>query len=339
MNKPRVCIINIYFGPLPEWVNMWFSSASWNKNIDFLFVTDQEVDFKVNNIKIIKMTYDDFKKLAAKKLGQKIKLDDPHKLCDYKMVWPKIFDDETKEYDFCGECDVDVIFGDLDKFLQEYELDKYDKFGSRGHLTIYRNNEEVMNRYKLNGGWFGTYKEIFKSNYLWAFDETPGMNAIYEKHGFPAMNKKIFADIDVNYKDLRLVEFEDATYSNYPCQLFYWNKGKVLRDYIDNGKVKTDEFMYIHLQKREMFKADFDPFTCANYLITNGRFIENNSCDTIEKKISLYNKREEAIRLPKRFGGKYKKNLKFYWIGRRVINIWFDSKRVLKRIIKKVKGV
>ena len=98
------------------------------------------------------------------------------------------------------------------KYFRMYNLQDFDKFGNRGHLTIYRNTEEVNSRYKLNGGWFGSYKEVFSSNMIWAFDETPGMNAIYEANNFPHMNEFIYADIDVNYKDLRLVDRHISTY-------------------------------------------------------------------------------------------------------------------------------
>lgn len=332
MKNLKICIISIYFGKLPEWIDLWFSSASYNKSIDFLFVTDQNVYYSFDNIKILKMEFNDFKKLAARKLNQKIKLNNPYKLCDYKEVWGKILEDEINSYDYWGECDTDVVFGDIRSFIEKYQIYKYDKFGCRGHLTLYRNNENVINRYKLKGGWFGSYKEVFSSNRIWAFDETPGMNAIYEKNHFPAMNKIIFADIDVNYSDLRLVEFDDKSPKNYFEQIFYWSDGKLLRDYIDDNICKTDEFMYIHLQKRKMNRPNFDPFKYESFLIVNERFIENN-VESIKKKIEKYNKRNELMRTNKKFGGKYKKDLRFYWIGRRILNIENDIKLMVKKIL------
>lgn len=326
----KICIISVYFGKLPEWIDVWLSTASYNKKIDFLLVTDQEVNLKLDNIRLLKMSFLEFKELAIKKLKYNIKLNTPYKLCDYKEVWGKILEDELVNYDYWGECDTDLVFGDLLYFLKKYNFEKYDKFGCRGHFSLYRNTEEVLSRYKLNGGWFGLYKEVFSSNRIWAFDETPGINAIYEKHGFSYMNKVLFADIDVNYNDIRLVEFDELSPPNYDKQLFYWSNGKLYRAYYKNGKIQFDEFMYIHLQKRKMSKPDFDVYKYDDFIITNGNFIRK------EKKIEedmfdKYNLKDECMRTKRKFGGTYKKDLRFFWIGRRILNVWFEMKNIIKK--------
>lgn len=336
MNDLKICIISIYFGKLPDWINIWFSSASYNKTIDFLFVTDQDIRYKYNNIKIINMSFDKFRKLATEKLNQKIKLNTPYKLCDYKEVWGKILEDEIIDYDYWGECDTDVVFGDIKFFIEKYQLHKYDKFGCRGHLTLYKNKKNVIDRYKFKGGWFGTYKEVFSSNMIWAFDETPGINAIYEKNCFSAMNEIVFADIDVNYDDIRLVEFNENSPKNYTRQIFYWSNGKILRSYIENDTRKIDEFMYIHLQKRKMSKPNFNPFEYEDFFIINGMFIKKGD-SSIEDEIDKYNKRNDLMRTKKKFGGKYKKDLRFYWIGRRILNAKYDFKMIIKKAIKFIK--
>ena len=331
-NNLKICIINIYFGKLSDWFDIWISTAKYNKDIDFLLITDQSIKIDAPNIKTLKMTFDDFKKKAKEKLRFNIKLNDPYKLCDYKVVWGIILEDMLKDYDYWGECDNDIVFGNLSHYFEKYNLKNYDKFGCRGHLTLYRNTEKVKSRYKLTGGWFGTYKEIFSSNMIWAFDETPGINAIYQKHNFSYMDDFIFADIDVNYQDIRLVEFNCYSPKNYEKQLFYWTNGKLYRVYYDNGKMKQDEFMYIHLQKRKMLKPEFNPFNNQDFIITNGKFIEKNFNINLNV-IEQYNLKKDTMRFKKKIGGAYKKDLRFYWLGRRFLNFKFETKKILKKSI------
>lgn len=328
--KLNICIISIYFGKLPEWIDVWFKTASYNDEIDFLFVTDQNITTKYNNIKILNMSFLEFKSLAIKKLDFNIKLETPYKLCDYKEVWGLILEDELKKYDYWGECDTDVVFGNLQLYFKKYQLYKYDKFGCRGHLTLYKNNNEVINRYKLSGGWFGSYKEVFKSNMIWAFDETPGINAIYQKHGFPYMDDILFGDVDVNYNDIRLVDFACNCPPNYMQQIFYWSNGSLLRKFVKDGKIMCDELMYIHLQKRKMLKPDFDVDCSKEFIITNGKFI-NKDFEIKLSDFEKYNNRNDNLRLKKKFGGKYKKDLRFYWLGRRLLNLKYETKQKIKK--------
>ena len=47
------------------------------------------------------------------------------------------------EYDFWGYCDIDLIFGNIRKFITDDILDKYDKILSRGHFTLFRNKDSI----------------------------------------------------------------------------------------------------------------------------------------------------------------------------------------------------
>lgn len=332
MDNKKICIISVYFGKLPTWIDIWLRSVELNEDIDFLLVTDDpKIKYSIKNLKIIYLNLNEFKRLAENKLKMKIKLENPYKLCDYKEIWGVILEDYISKYDYWGECDNDLVFGDLKYFFDKFDLSRYDKFGNRGHLSLYRNIAEVNDRYKLSGGWFGSYKEVFKSNLNWAFDETPGINAIYEKNNFSFMNKFIYADIDVNYKDIRCVERPGKLCKNYDQQIFYWSNGKVLRDYVDlSGKIKTDEFEYIHLQKRKMYKPKFDVFKTKEFYIINGQFIEKKGPTTIEI-IDKYNKKNDIDVPSELFGGAYKKDMRFSWLGRRYLNFKFSIKQFLKK--------
>lgn len=70
-------------------------------------------------------------------------------------------------------------------------------------------------------------------------------------------------DCDVAYSRYRFVNDErDTAY-----QVFYWENGKLYRAYLEGGNVRTDEFIYLHFQKKHPVNrvADIDcpSFTCS----------------------------------------------------------------------------
>ncbi|MBT8922032.1 DUF6625 family protein, partial [Lactobacillus delbrueckii subsp. bulgaricus] len=117
---------------------------------------------------------------------------------------------------------------------------------------------------------------------------------------------------------------------NYDQQIFYYHDGKVLRDFVENGQIKTDELMYIHLQKRKMLKPDFNP-NKHDFYITNGRFIEKTGPTTL-KIIEQYNKKSE---ISAGFHATvFEKDARFYWLGRRWMNFRAEVGPKVKSLLK-----
>lgn len=54
MNK--ICIIICYFGKLPSYFEFWRHSAYNNPTINFLFITDCNIE-SANNIRVLKMSF------------------------------------------------------------------------------------------------------------------------------------------------------------------------------------------------------------------------------------------------------------------------------------------
>ena len=44
-----------------------------------------------------------------------ISLERPYKLCDYKPSYGEVFKDELAGYDFWGNCDIDLVWGNIKK--------------------------------------------------------------------------------------------------------------------------------------------------------------------------------------------------------------------------------
>jgi len=252
----RICIIGVYFGNLPEYFNLWLKTCQTNPEIDFLLFTDSVLTELPGNVKCHITTLKDIKKTAAKLLGFPVSLETPYKLCDYKPVYGLLFQSYLSEYDYWGHCDFDMFFGDLMYFFKEYHLDEYDRFNALGHLSLYRNTDEVNHRYQCDGGHYD-YKTVFTTDHSCQFDEIHGMTPIYISHGFPFFTKRIFVDVAAQYKRFRIIEgYElDEKAINYPYQIFYWENGKCYRAYIHDKTLHKEEYLYIHFKRRPGIKA------------------------------------------------------------------------------------
>lgn len=247
--KYKVALINVYFGKLPKWFQLWLDSCKLNPEFTWLIFTDDNSEYNYpSNVKRYLCTFDYINKRIKEKLDINIKVDNPYKLCDFKVVYGNIFEDYLSDYTHWGYCDLDMVFGDLSKFITDDILEKYDRILNKGHLTIYKNNEKVNNYYKLpySGP---SYKEVFESKYHFGFDEIAGVDKLYKENKLSQWipNKPIIADI--NFANYRFEVNKDKNYNN---QYFSWEDGRILRYYIDNGKENKDEYIYIHFQKREL---------------------------------------------------------------------------------------
>lgn len=280
----KICIIGIYFGKFPSYFNLWLTSCAYNNSIDFLVITDQYIDNLPANVKVINMSFYDFRNLVQSKFDFKISLERPYKICDFKPAFGIICDNFLHGYDFWGHCDFDMIFGDLRKFLTEDILNSYDKILTLGHLSLYRNTRENNNRFKLKGSLVGDYKKVFATDKGFAFDETNGIYQIYMYNNIPVYDKRIFADISSIYKRFRLAQND----VNYKYQVFSFNNGKVFREYLFNNKYYKDEFIYIHIKKPKDLKINFDYKSINNYYITNTGFYPKLN-DTQLQDIKKYN--------------------------------------------------
>lgn len=261
---PKVCIIGVYFGKLPDYFKIWLISCKYNPTIDFLIFIDDEIGNVPSNVEVVKFSLENVKKIADGKFGMDCNLDEPYKLCDFKGAYGVIFEDYLSNYDYWGHCDFDMMFGDLRSFFEYYNLEQYDKFMPLGHLSLYKNSYENNRVFMKKLDDYYDYKEVFSDSHSYVFDEIYIPRVYYaSKRKF--FDKVIFADIYDKIKRYILVEnisyypelsadkHKDEGRINYCHQLFYWSRGKVFRMYVDSdGNVKRNEYIYIHFQKREI---------------------------------------------------------------------------------------
>lgn len=246
MNK--IVLIQPYFGKLPQYFNLWLKSAEKNSDIDFLLYCDFDIESFASfppNVKLIKMTFDELKNHIQSFFDFEITLSKPYKLCDYRPAFGMIFQQDIKNYQFWGHFDLDVILGDISKFLPKED---FDKIYHHGHLTIYKNTPENNKRFMLDGGL--NYKNVFTTDYNCIFDETRGIQKKFEILNIPVYKEYFFADVARRRKNFTLNT--EIGRENYKYQIFYYDNGRILRDYFDGGKMNTDEFNYIHFSHRSL---------------------------------------------------------------------------------------
>ena len=119
------------------------------------------------------MTLSDFNELASEKLGFPIKLPAPYKLCDFRPAFRIIFESFLEPYDFWGYGDLDLIYGNIRRFLTDDVLDQHDVITSAeelmaGHFSLFRNSEKTNRLFEGSP----RYKRIFQDrSHHYAFDE------------------------------------------------------------------------------------------------------------------------------------------------------------------------
>ena len=101
----KCCFVIPYFGSLPNYIELFFKTCEYNKDFNWLFITDQEIDFK-----LIDDPINEFKKLHVTSKNKKGELSNFNYLLlinkyssrtynDYNqyLVFPLLFMDEENK--------------------------------------------------------------------------------------------------------------------------------------------------------------------------------------------------------------------------------------------------
>lgn len=252
--KYSIVLINCFFGALPEYSKYFFDSCKYNPTIHFLLITDQKIDYRIsNNVEVIRMSFAEFKNMMQSKFEFNIVLEAPYKICDYKPAFGYVLSEYIHQYDFWGHCDLDMILGDIRSFLPDTILGKYEKIYQHGHLCLYKNTMENNKRFMSPIGM--NYMDVFTSPRIFVFDEQIGM-----QQKFDLMNLETYKEIDYFNIDDKFYKFrrtivdncKDSKHINFSRQVFFWENGKVFRQYFDCNHMVKNEYNYIHFSNRKL---------------------------------------------------------------------------------------
>lgn len=262
----KCCFIIPYFGKLPNYFQLFLKSCEYNPTFNWIVFTDDKTGFHYpDNVKRVEMTFLELRDLVQSKFDFPISLARPYKLCDYKPAYGYIFEDYLQEFGFWGHCDTDVLMGDLSHFLTKDFLNGYDKVFCLGHMTIYRNSFENNRVFMKTVRDMSLYKRAFSTDSIVTFDEEwrdeNNVNRIFLENNKKIYQKDLSLNFSIYHTRFRKITFVGFDTKNdghgyltekYQRSLCVWDQGHVYRYVLDNDKLKREEYIYIHLQKRKM---------------------------------------------------------------------------------------
>lgn len=253
-----IILICPYFGKIDQKLHsLWLLGCAANPDIHFLVITDDKEALGMaapDNVKGLFMSWDDCVRLVKSRLDFEIALKDPYKLCDCKPAYGHIFSEYVEGYDFWGHMDsTDTVLGDLRKFLNDEVLSAYDKIHSFGHLTLYRNTEEVSLRFLIPPSCGITVRDLFIRPEVTGFDEMDhpwSINTIYRENGFSLLDRidDLVADLFPSRWAFQIVEDGGKKVP----RVFEWERGKLFDVTVNGGRLRKREIGYVHFQKRKM---------------------------------------------------------------------------------------
>lgn len=267
MKSKKCGIVLPYFGKFGNYFQLFLNSCKKNKEYDWLIFTDDMTKYEYpDNVKVIPFTLERVRQLAENKIGMKVSLESPYKLCDFKPTYGLVFEDYLTEYQYWGHCDCDLIFGDLNAFLMPLFNEEYDKIFASGHLTLYKNTEENCRIFMTDYKGEAIYREALQSNRIYVFDEDcigkmnpngKNVHSIFIEAGKKIYTKDLSFNVAVDCGRFRKVTYDsqkrEFERESYTPRRYYWSNGKVISlEEKANKTLIQREYLYIHLQKRYM---------------------------------------------------------------------------------------
>lgn len=291
--KYKYIVFCPYFGKLPNSINLWLKSCSYNKEFKFIVFTNDDRKFKVpENVLIENISFEEFREKVQKKFDFAISLETPYKLCDYKTAYGYIFEEYLEEAKYWGACDMDLIFGDLSKFMPN---DYYDKISTRGHLMLLKNTKELREAFMIKNTSKICYKDILSSPIHFASDEIGkyGINNILLNNGYKIYHYENTV-ADILPTKIRINLNRNDIYNDNKKVIFSFEDGKVYLNKINNKKTDKIEFSYVHFQKRIMKnninKEEINKFIITYNSFENYKNITKEYIDDHQPKNLIYKK-------------------------------------------------
>lgn len=267
-------ILALYFGKLPNNFKLWLESCKRNPSIQWLLFTDDTKPFDYpENVQVHYVQFGEIAGKIANHYDFEVDISHPYKLTDYKVAYGDIFSHYLEAFDFWGFCDIDMVFGNIRKFLHDEILDEYDKVLSNGHLTLFRNVPRINLLYQQTVNGRVPYKEVFSRSCCFHFDEwgQDGINCI-------AMEHKVRMYMDVRFHDVypRRFRFYSSQLRNNDGHkannVYLWEDGTLWRLFLNSGgQLSREEILYVHFQKRPM-KIRSHGEGATRFLMTPNRY-------------------------------------------------------------------
>lgn len=265
--KGSICIVVPYFGKFPNYFPIWLESCAANPGLNWLIFTDVEDFYDYpSNVRVVKFSLEQVRNLAMDVLRRdlgiwdEIQLQKPHKLCDYRPLFGKIFGEWLSEFEFWGYGDIDLVYGQILNQITPEVLEGNDKILAWGHLSFIKNSvttekviEEFVKQEAVKQG-------MLLSNRNYVFDEWHGalnINQWFTDKGLKIYEGAAFMDINPGSRRMKRMVWKKDLWvfeSEKLANLVIWNQGELWRYYFtsNGGLLQQEELIYVHLKERPM---------------------------------------------------------------------------------------
>lgn len=263
----KILLILPYFGNLNAagFFPLFLQSCKKNETIDFLLLTDDKTEYDYpTNVHVVMTTFQEIRERFQRHFSFSISLEKPYKLCDFRFAYHAVFLDEIAGYDAWGFCDLDLVFGDLRKYLTEERLERYGRVYTRGHLGVFR-ADIPLDFYQHPLPDKPDYTQVLSSAESYSFDEWVNRNPDWDALRFYGYESYVGMDnFDVSpptracpstFRRARSSRNPDITERERHIRqnMLYYADGKLYRFGIKNGtQLMKEEIVYAHFQKRKM---------------------------------------------------------------------------------------
>lgn len=270
----KIGIVLCYLGGhLHEYFDKFLIGCKYNETIDFLLFTDDHTSFDYPpNVKVYYTSLDEVRERVRTSLKREICIEVPRGLCNYKVMYGQIFEEELTGYDFWGYCDCDLVFGNIRRFFNDEVLKNYGKVGVFGHLTLMRNDEFHRGVWKGAAEAFQRYLDVDifqEGSRAWSFDEVPGIDRYFDELGLPQYSEPVLesyqpdkrgfiSDFRRNYEKGFIKRIKNIKYCRFwrirKHMIFEFDRGTMYRISLIHGKVCKEEIIYAHFPGGYKFK-------------------------------------------------------------------------------------
>ncbi len=159
MRYPSIVIMIPYFGPWPDWINLFVESCARNPTIHWIIFTDNAPPENIApNVRYFISSLDDYCAEISRKLNVRFRPQSAYKLCDARPMLGYVHGELIRDYDFYGYGDLDLVYGNIREALPNSLLKNSDvvschSFLLSGHLALFRNTFRMRNSFRFIPKW------------------------------------------------------------------------------------------------------------------------------------------------------------------------------------------
>ena len=114
-----LAVLTVYFGPLPPWLPLTLHSMAANPRVSFAVVGDAPPPARVPpNVRFVTTPYAEMQSRLGALVGRTVAYTDTYKANDIKPLLAELYPALVRGYEWWAWADLDVIFGDVLKFIR-----------------------------------------------------------------------------------------------------------------------------------------------------------------------------------------------------------------------------